>query len=110
MKFKEAEKILAQIQYKPNWKFKVDGVQVCHKTRTWVKQATYMWLEIKEPDIESDTLTSLKTRKWEVVPEADETWLIHAAFRAILNAEEHEAHERFMYKGQRPFYPHGKIE
>lgn len=49
-------------------------------------------------------------RKWRLSQYMTKSELVQTAFKAVMTAEEHEARERFRYKGQKVFSPHFDVE
>lgn len=52
----------------------------------------------------------LSGRKWYVSPHMARSEVVQTALMAILAAEEHEARERFRYRGQPIFRPHYDVD
>ena len=50
------------------------------------------------------------TRKWLLSPHMTKSEIIQTAFKCILAAEEHEAREKFLYKGKSVFGPHFDVD
>lgn len=51
-----------------------------------------------------------KTRKWLLSPHMTDGEIVQTAFKAVLAAIEHEAREKFTYRGASIFDPHYDIE
>ncbi len=50
------------------------------------------------------------TRKWLLSPHMTKSEIVQTAFKCIVTAEEHEAREKFLYKGKAIFGPHFDVE
>ncbi len=51
-----------------------------------------------------------KSRKWRLSENMTRSEIAQTALKAVLTAEEHEARERFLYKGRAIFGPHHNID
>jgi hypothetical protein len=49
-------------------------------------------------------------RKWRLSPHMTKSEIVQTALKAVLTAEEHEAREKFLYKGKAIFGPHLDVE
>lgn len=58
------------------------------------------------PDENTGMVSEQRGRKWYVSPHSTESEVVQTALLAILTFEEHEAREKFLYKGERLFGPH----
>lgn len=92
--FAEVREILARVQF-DDWSFNVlptnDALylQVAFEDRGGVLQ---------------------KGRKWYISPHSTEGEIVQTALKAVLTALEHEAREKFLYRGKPIFGPHLSIE
>lgn len=50
------------------------------------------------------------TSKWILSPHMTKSEIVQTALKCVLTAEEHEAREHFLYKGQTVFGPHFDVE
>lgn len=50
------------------------------------------------------------SRKWQLSPHMCRSELVQTALKCVLTAEEHEARERFTYRGRRIFGPHFDVD
>jgi hypothetical protein len=95
---KAIQQILACVDYK-DWLFHVgrmgDGYYL---------QLNFLAL------VSSDSPTQWTSRKWYISPHACKSEVIQTALKAVLTAEEHEARERFLYKGRAIFGPHKDVD
>jgi hypothetical protein len=51
-----------------------------------------------------------QTRKWYIPPIMAKSEIVQTVLKCILTAEEHEARERFRYKGVKVFAPHFDVD
>jgi hypothetical protein len=67
-------------------------------------------LNSEEADVEGGERQLYDGRKWHISHSATESEIVQTAFKAVVTWQEHEARDRFTYKGARPFSPHFDIE
>ncbi len=95
------ESYLADVRYK-DWETRVrmDGAR------------PYLQVGFWDADLTRDCgeKTYQSCRKWFLSPHMTKSEVIQTAFKAILGAEEHEARERFTYRGQAIFGPHFHVD
>ena len=95
----EMDEILETIEYK-DWTFiTIKRDHVIYLRCSW-------WGECNT----SGMMTRQKSRKWQLSPHMTKSELVQTALKAVLTAEEHEAREKFKYKGKAVFGPHIDIE
>jgi hypothetical protein len=88
------EQILAEVQYK-DWAFHVRPL------------GESFYLQVGFVDFRCTRWTG---RKWLISKHACKSEVVQTALKAVLTAEEHEARERFLYKGQPIFGPHKDVD
>lgn len=69
--------------------------------------APYLQIRFEDPTM---TPTTQYCRKWLLYPTMNVDDFIRTAWAAVLQAEEHEARERFAYKGRHVMSPHLSID
>lgn len=91
---------VAMLSYK-DWLFQVqkDGLGLWH-----------LKVGFNSPHSLSGEMTEWSGRKWRVSMHMTHDEIIMTALKAVLTAEEHEARERFFYKGRPIFGPHISVE
>ncbi|GAB4287163.1 MAG: hypothetical protein Kow0098_03290 [Ignavibacteriaceae bacterium] len=105
--------LLKNVEYR-DWKFHVEEeiVQRPHFSRG--EDHRYFWLQIRflEKDLtyRTEIIGVQHGRKWLISAHATDSEIIQTALMAVIAAEEHEARERFRYKGQSIFSPHYDAE
>ncbi len=85
--------VLASIKYK-NWR-----IEAKWKMAGWYLQITF-----------PDEGIVWKSRKWRLSENMTRSEIAQTALKAVLTAEEHEAREKFLYKGRAVFGPHHNID
>jgi len=92
--------ILEQVAYKPGWEFRA-----LYKGDGFLLQVRFIApCEITgRPERQAG-------RKWYVSAHACRSEVVATALKAVLTAEEHEARERFTYKGCPVYHPHLDVE
>ena len=98
MTFEQVEEIVKNIQYKPGWRFHVEGMeflQVCF---------------VAEDAIDPGKPYFHHGRKWKLSRHMTKSEVVQTCLMAILAAEEHETRELFTYKGKAIFAPHFDVE
>ena len=93
----EIELSLTHIRYR-DWIFKFDG------------PVMELYVQFTDSDRFNQQPTVLKSRRWRVSKYATKSEVVQTALLAVLTAEEHEARERFLYKGAPIFGPHFDVE
>ena len=92
--------LLDQIEYK-DWHFRL-GVK---------GPVLYLQVVFQAPDNDDPgRLEQQKGRKWMLSEHMTRSEIVLTALKAVLTAEEHEAREKFLYKGKAVFNPHFDIE
>lgn len=91
---------VADLEYK-DWQFRVekDGIGL------WFLQARFV-----ERDVISGQRDIVTGRKWRMSMHMTKSEIVQTALKAVLTAEEHEARERFRFRGRAIFGPHLNIE
>lgn len=91
---------LRSISYK-GWSFRIekDGIGL------WFLQVC-----VNGPDSLTQAPITWGGRKWRLSMHMTKSELAQTALRAVLDAEEHEAREHFLYNGRAVFGPHTNIE
>lgn len=98
--FEEITQIIDQISYK-DWAFVVVEYMSC----------IYLQVQFNAPDNNDPTnLERQHGRKWLISPHMTRSEIVQTALKAVLTAEEHEAREKFTYKGCTPFAPHFDVD
>lgn len=87
--------VVERIQYK-HWEFRV-------KTTNTVP---YLQIHADAPCNDTGVGYKLTSRKWMLSPHMTEGEVVQTALKAVLTAVEHEAREKFRYKGVALFQPH----
>jgi hypothetical protein len=67
-------------------------------------------LVCEEPEARTGVAELLHGRKWHVPQSADASDLVRTAFKAVVTWQEHEAREKFFYRGVAVFGPHCDVE
>lgn len=93
MSARVVEAILSNVSYK-DWTFRV-GVE-----------GKDFWLQV----IMWSGVTAYGGRKWRLSTHMTRSEVVQTALKAILTAEEHEARERFKYRGEAVYGPHLDVE
>lgn len=93
-------KIIERLEYK-DWTFIIgkDGIGL------W-----FLQMRLSTPHATTDKTTEWSGRKWRMSMHMTQSEIVQTALKAILAAEEHEARERFLYKGRAIFGPHMSVE
>jgi hypothetical protein len=106
---KDFEAILADVEY-GDWAIDVVALAeqhaYCEDHRTSHMVETALALRVRFLD-NAETQTG---RKWYLSPHMTRSEVVLTALKAILTAEEHEARERFRYKGRRIAGPHINVD
>lgn len=70
------------------------------------------WLQVKflAPDAATGAGVVQAGRKWFLSEHMTRSEVVQTALKAVLTAEEHEARERFAYRGKRIFGPHINVD
>lgn len=99
MKLEEIRSTVDEIEYRGWW------INV-------VEDGDFGYLQVAFHAEDSDTgiLEVQRGRKWKLSPHMTRSEVVQTAFKAILTAEEHEARERFTYRGTAVFGPHLDVE
>lgn len=99
MNKQEIEDILALVTYK-TWSFFVgeDGERL------------YLQVTFVEEDFATGEQGTQRGRKWLLSPFMTKSEVVTTAFKACITAEEHEAREKFRYKGKMIFGPHIDVD
>lgn len=63
-----------------------------------------------EPCAETGEPIAWKSRKWWLSPHMTKSEVVQTALKAVLTAVEHEARERFRYRGKPIFGPHFDVD
>ena len=95
MKFSELLAILDEINYR-DWSFAV-GVE----SRGFTLQVQFRAGTAGEEQ---------RGRKWRISEHMTRSEVVQTALMAVLAAEEHEARERFLYRGEAIFFPHFDVD
>jgi hypothetical protein len=67
-------------------------------------------LACPERDVESGEMRQYFGRKWHIDRLATSGDIVRTAFKAVLTWQEHEAREKFTYRGERLFHPHFEVD
>jgi len=101
MQANEIREILNDIEYR-GWEFKLSEVH--RYGRMWL-QVRFVAYDENERD-----MVPQHGRKWMLSKWMTKSEIVQTALKAVLTAEEHEARERFKYRGRRIFGPHIDID
>jgi hypothetical protein len=95
MKLYEIQDLMRTIRYE-HWQFHI------------LDDNGRMFLQIKFWDVDNDTgkLELQSCRKWMLSEHMTKSEVVLTAWKAVQAAVEHEAREKFLYKGRRVFGPH----
>lgn len=91
--------MLRDVSYK-DWRFAVGGT------------GTDLWLQVQfvAKDNFGTAEESWTGRKWRLSVHMTKSEVIQTALKAVLAAEEHEAREKFLYRGRAIFGPHFSVD
>lgn len=91
--------LVAEVKYK-DWKFYVES------------KGGAIFLQIRFEDRDNFTGSTCKQhgRKWMLSTHMTKTEIVQTALKAVFVAEEHEAREKFLYKGQAIFNTHINVD
>jgi len=64
----------------------------------------------EEPDVATGAVQTYHGRKWHISWEATPSDIVRTAFKAVVTWQEHEARERFTYRGVPVFGPHCDVD
>lgn len=97
---KRLRETLVNIAYK-EWTFRIekDGIGL------WFLQVV-----VNGPCAATNEAITWSGRKWRMSMHMTTSEVVSTALKAVLAAEEHEARERFLYKGRAIFGPHLNVE
>lgn len=70
----------------------------------------YLQVSFTAPDNVTGQVEDWKGRKWRLSQHMTKSEVIQTALKAVLTAEEHEARERFLYRGRMVFGPHIDVD
>jgi len=96
-----------------DWHINYPGMKVIFGYESQIGDSLHMpWLRVSAEGTCNDTGKDLSWvgRKWRLSEHMTDGEIVQTAFLAIMTALEHEARERFTYKGQRVFGPHLDID
>lgn len=95
----EMRMVIAAVSYK-DWQIVIaeDG------------QRPYLQVRFSALHVDSGERAEQRGRKWLLSTHMTRSELVATAFKAILTAEEHEAREAFLYRGQAVFGPHFDVD
>lgn len=91
--------VLGRIEYR-GWTFSVG----------WDDDRAFMQITFAEIDPATGQSATWTSRKWRLSPHMTDSEIVQTALKAVLTAEEHEARERFMYRGRAIFGPHISVD
>lgn len=84
-----------------DWKFKVKSAPA---------GVIFLQIEFNAPCTTTGDSESWKSRKWQLSEHMTDSEVVQTAFKAVLTAQEHEAREKFKYRGRAIFGPHFNVE
>lgn len=93
------ERVLGDIDYK-DWRM-ILGVDDEENGAYWMQMA-FDGVDNFDPSKRD----IWKGRKWRLSPHMTDSEIVQTALKAVLTAEEHEAREKFLYRGRAIFGPH----
>lgn len=70
----------------------------------------FLRVSFPDTDVTTGHGTVCEGRRWPLNPAMSPGELVQTAFKAVLTAEEHEARERFSYRGRAVFGPHLNVD
>lgn len=70
----------------------------------------YLQVRVHGPDVNGGDRIVWTGRKWRVSMHMTASEIVSTALKAVLTAEEHEARERFLYRGRAVFGPHLDVD
>jgi hypothetical protein len=70
----------------------------------------YLQVEATTPCNVSGDVHTWKGRKWFISKHATKSEIVLTAFKALLTAQEHEAREKFLYRGRPILDPHYDVD
>jgi hypothetical protein len=88
--------IVEQIEYRSDWMFRIGHDKY--------EQNPFLQIQFF-----ADGETQF-CRKWQLSPHMVKSEIVRTAWKAVLAAEEHEAAERFRYKGEMIYNPHVDVD
>jgi hypothetical protein len=95
----EIEQVLSQIAYK-DWQFYLGEA----------RGVLFLQIRFISPDSATREIALQSGRKWLLSPFMTPSEVVQTALKAVLTAVEHEARERFLYRGVAVFGPHIDVE
>ena len=97
---KKLRETIANLSYK-DWAFRIekDGIGL------W-----FLQIVVNGPDATTEQPITWSGRKWRLSMHMGRGEIAQTALAAVLAAEEHEARERFLYRGRAIFGPHLNVE
>ena len=91
---------VAEVSYR-DWSFRID------------KDGIGLWfLQVRfdGAHVQTGETTHWSGRKWRLSMHMTNSEIVQTALKAVLTAEEHEARERFQYRGRSIFGPHLSVD
>lgn len=76
----------------------------------WSSERIYLQAEFVAPCAKTGFPETQYTRKWYVSNEATHSEVVQTCLKCVLTSMEHEARERFLYKGRAIFGPHFNVD
>jgi len=67
-------------------------------------------LSSEESDVDDGVRRVFAGREWFIGPSATESEIVRTAFKAVVTWQEHEARDRFQFRGARPFSAHLDVD
>lgn len=95
--------ILKQIQYR-DWEINLRGIYAEGDA------SMYLQVEFDAPCEKDGFVRRQRGRKWYISEHMTQSEIVATALKAVLTCEEHEARERFKWKGRAIFGPHIDVE
>lgn len=102
MTFEMARLVLDLIRY--------DGITFLLRDDGEDGERMYMQVQATTPCNVSGALQTWKGRKWFISQHATKSEIVQTAFKALLTALEHEAREKFLYRGRPILDPHYDVD
>lgn len=75
-----------------------------------LEEGDKLFLQVTYPALDEGKPRTAYARKWLIAADSVRGQIVNTAFKAVLTVEEHEARERFTYRGEAVFHPHSDIE
>ena len=78
--------------------------------KVWFEFRRHFQVRMTQPCTKTGQVRDWSGRKWMLSPHMVKSEVVQTAFKAVLTAAEHEARERFLYRGRAIFGPHYDVD